>query len=75
MLNPIVSFSKIDGDRHEPDMMAKRTNGAIGYQELPGNLFRLGALRNHPLRSANGTFAEFPRESCLNSHGRPKANR
>jgi hypothetical protein len=46
-------------------MMANRTSGAIGY---PGNLFRLGALRNHPLRSANGTFAEFSRESCLNSH-------
>jgi hypothetical protein len=65
VLNPIVSFSKIDRDRHELDMMAHRTNGAIGY---PGNLFRLGALRNHPLRSANGTFAEFSRESCLNSH-------
>jgi hypothetical protein len=35
---PIVSFSKIDRDRHELDMMAKRTNGAMGY---PGNLFRL----------------------------------
>jgi len=45
--------------------MAHRTSGAIGY---PGNLFCLGALRNHPLRSANGTFAEFSRESCLNSH-------
>ena len=38
VLNPIVSFSKIDRDRHELDMMAKRTNGAMGY---PGNLFRL----------------------------------
>ena len=63
--HPIVSFSKIDRDRHELDMMAKRTNGAIGY---PGNVSRLAALRNHPLRSANGTFAEFSRESCLNSH-------
>ena len=65
VLNPIVSFSKIDRDRHELEMMAHRTNGAIAY---PGNLFRLGALRNHPLRSANGTFAEFSRESCLNCH-------
>src|SRR6516162_7826617 len=65
VLNPIVRFSKIDRDRHELDMMAHRTNGAIG---CPGNLFRLGALRNHPLRSANGTFAEFSRESCLNGH-------
>jgi Carboxypeptidase regulatory-like domain len=28
----------------------------------------LGALRNHPRRFANGTFAEFSRESRLNSH-------
>ena len=62
---PHRQLSKIDRDRHELDMMAHRTNGAIGY---PGNLFRLGALRNHPLRSANGTFAEFSRESCLNCH-------
>ena len=42
---PIVSFSKIDRDRHELNMMAERTNGAIGY---PCNPFRLGALRYHP---------------------------
>ena len=34
----------------------------------PAICSRLGALRNHPLRFANGTFAEFSRESCLNSH-------
>jgi hypothetical protein len=28
----------------------------------------LDDLRNHALRSANGTFAEFSRESCLDSH-------
>jgi hypothetical protein len=31
--NPSVSFSKIDGDRHELDMMAKRTNCTIRCQE------------------------------------------
>src|SRR6516225_1887882 len=35
---------------------------------VPRQSVSLGALRNNPLRSANGTFAEFSRESCLNSH-------
>jgi hypothetical protein len=48
--------------RHDGPQNQRRKSG------YPGNLFRLGALRNHPLRSANGTFAEFARESCLNSH-------
>ena len=33
LLNPGISSSKINGDGHELDMRAKRTNGAIGYQE------------------------------------------
>jgi hypothetical protein len=33
VLNPSVSFSKIDGDRQELDMMVKRTNCATGYQD------------------------------------------
>ena len=33
LLNPGISSSKINGDGHELDMRAKRTNCAIGYQE------------------------------------------
>ena len=33
LLYPSISSFKIDGDGHELDMRAKRTNCAIGYQE------------------------------------------